>query len=100
MQPLLDQGESGGRDIIVVTDWMAKQMYDLGYLQELDPDDIPTVLDEPGPAVPVRGFLRPRPQVLDPVAGRHDRALGRSRAEADDVTSVNDLFDPQVQGAR
>ena len=27
MQPLLDQGESGGRDIIVVTDWMAKRMY-------------------------------------------------------------------------
>ena len=32
MQPLLDQGQSGDRDIFVVTDWMAKQMYDLGYL--------------------------------------------------------------------
>src|SRR5687767_15135118 len=27
VQPLLDQGESGGRDIFVVTDWMAKKMY-------------------------------------------------------------------------
>ena len=51
VQPLLDQGESGGRDIIVVTDWMAKQMYDLGYLQEIDPDDIPTVLGQPVAAV-------------------------------------------------
>ena len=97
MQPLLDKGESGGRDIIVVTDWMAKQMYDLGYLQEIDPDDIPTVFDEPGAAVRVRGLVRPGPQVLDPVAGRHDRHLGH-KGEADDVTSVNDLFDPKYKG--
>ena len=45
VQPLLDQGESGGRDIFVVTDWMAKQMYDLGYLQEIDHDDLPTVFE-------------------------------------------------------
>ena len=36
MQPLLEQGESGGRDLFIVTDWMAKKMYDLGYLQRLD----------------------------------------------------------------
>src|SRR5215213_3141774 len=43
MQPLLDKGESGGRDIMVVTDWMAKKMYDLGYLQDIDHNDLPTV---------------------------------------------------------
>src|SRR4051812_9844165 len=36
LQPLLAKGESGGRSIVVVTDWMAKKMYDLGYLQNLD----------------------------------------------------------------
>ena len=36
VQPQLQQGESGGRSIFVVTDWMAKQMYELGYLQEID----------------------------------------------------------------
>ncbi len=36
MQPLLAKGESGGRSIIVVTDWMAKKMHDLGYVQDLD----------------------------------------------------------------
>src|SRR4051812_21951952 len=35
LQPQLDRGESGGRSIFVVTDWMAKKMYDLGYLQNL-----------------------------------------------------------------
>ena len=45
LQPQLDQGESGGRDMFVVTDWMAKQMYDLGYLQELDHADLRTVFD-------------------------------------------------------
>src|SRR5216117_2850015 len=32
LQPLLADGESGGRSLIVPTDWMAKKMYDLGYL--------------------------------------------------------------------
>ena len=49
MQPQLDQGESGGRDIVVVTDWMAKKMYDLGYLQKLDKEAIPNGEGEPRP---------------------------------------------------
>jgi len=36
VQPLLAKGESGGRDIMVVTDWMAKKMHELGYLQNFD----------------------------------------------------------------
>ena len=43
MRPQLAQGESGGRDIIVATDWMAKKMYDLGYLQDLDKSALPNV---------------------------------------------------------
>ena len=59
MQPLLDQGESGGRDIIVVTDWMAKRMYDLGYLQEINPDDIPTALENLAPQFESEGSYDP-----------------------------------------
>src|ERR1041384_3886966 len=36
LQPQLEQGEAGGRSIFVVADYMAKQMYDLGYLQEIN----------------------------------------------------------------
>src|SRR5215204_804136 len=40
VQPLLAKGESGGRSIMVVTDWMAKKMYDLGYLQDFDQEAV------------------------------------------------------------
>jgi len=43
LQPSLAKGESGGRSIVVVTDWMAKKMYDLGYVQNLDKAAIPNV---------------------------------------------------------
>src|SRR3954452_10055066 len=34
MQPLLSNGQAGGRSLMVVTDWMVKKMHELGYLQE------------------------------------------------------------------
>ena len=43
VQPLLEQGESGGRSIFVVTDWMANKMHELGYLQTIDKSGIPNV---------------------------------------------------------
>jgi spermidine/putrescine transport system substrate-binding protein len=43
MQPLLAKGESGGRSIFVVTDWMAAKMRELGYLQNLDKSALPNV---------------------------------------------------------
>ncbi len=67
MQPQLEQGESGGRSIFVVTDWMAKQMYDLGYLQEIDHADLPTVFENMRPQLREPG-LRPGAQVLGAVA--------------------------------
>jgi spermidine/putrescine transport system substrate-binding protein len=96
MQPLLDRGESGGRDILVVTEWMAKQMYDLGYLQELDHADLPTVFDN------LR--LQFEVPVLDPdrkfsipwQAGM--TGIWVNTKEAPDIRSVNDLFDPKYKG--
>jgi spermidine/putrescine transport system substrate-binding protein len=44
LRPQLEQGESGGRSIIVPTDWMASRMDGLGYLQHFSvPDDLPNV---------------------------------------------------------
>ena len=63
MQPLLAKGESGGRSIIVVTDWMAKKMHDLGYVQNLDPAGIPNV-EKNLRRQPQERQLRPGPQVL------------------------------------
>jgi spermidine/putrescine transport system substrate-binding protein len=97
MQPLLDQGESGGRDIIVVTDWMAKRMYDLGYLEEINPDDIPTVLENLSPQFQSEGSYDPDHKFSIPWQGGMT-GIWVIPSEAGDVTSVNDLLDPKYKG--
>ena len=51
MQPLLAKGQSGGRSIFVVTDWMANKMHDLGYLQNFDKSAIPNVVHNMVPSL-------------------------------------------------
>lgn len=97
LQPLLDQGESGGRDIIVVTDWMAARMYDLGYLQEIDPADISTALENLSPQFESEGAYDPEHKFSIPWQGGMT-GIWVNTSEADDVTSVNDLFDPKYKG--
>jgi len=49
LQPLLASGNSGGRSLFVVTDWLAKQMFDLGYLERLNHADLKTVFNNISP---------------------------------------------------
>jgi spermidine/putrescine transport system substrate-binding protein len=88
---------SSSRDIIVVTDWMAKRMYDLGYLHEINPDDIPTVLDNLAPQFQSEGSYDPEHKFSVPWQGGMT-GLWVIKGQADDVTSVNDLFDPKYKG--
>jgi spermidine/putrescine transport system substrate-binding protein len=96
MQPLLSKGQSGERSIIVVTDWMAKKMYDLGYLQNLDKAGIPNVEanlreDLRHPAFdPERKFSVPWQSGMT--------GLIVNTKLAPNVRSINDLFDPQYKG--
>jgi spermidine/putrescine transport system substrate-binding protein len=96
VQPQLEQGESGGRDIMVVTDWMAKKMYDLGYLQDFDEEAVAPAMenlraDLSSPAIdPERAYTLPWQTGMT--------GLVVNTAEAPDVTSINDLFDPQYKG--
>ena len=83
--------------LFVVTDWMAKQMYDLGYLQEINHEDIQTVFDnllpqfEPTPTYdPERKFSIPWQGGLT--------GVWVDTAKAPEITSVNDLFDPKYKG--
>jgi spermidine/putrescine transport system substrate-binding protein len=99
MQPLLDQGESGGRDIIVVTDWMARRMYDLGYLQEINPDDIPTVLENLSPQFQSEGSYDPDHKFSIPWQGGMTGIwVNTADPDADQITSITDLFDPKFEG--
>ncbi|HEX7293319.1 MAG TPA: spermidine/putrescine ABC transporter substrate-binding protein [Solirubrobacterales bacterium] len=96
MQPQLEQGESGGRSIFVLTDWMAKQMYDLGYLQEIDPADLPTVFENLVPSLENPSFDPGRKFSIPWQSGM--TGIWVDTAKAPDIKSVNDLFDPQYKG--
>ncbi len=96
MQPQLEEGESGGRSIFVLTDWMAKQMYDLGYLQEIDHDDLPTVFQNLVPALESPSFDPERKFSVPWQSGM--TGIWVDTAKAPDARSVNDLFDPRYRG--
>ncbi|MDX6583955.1 MAG: spermidine/putrescine transport system substrate-binding protein [Solirubrobacterales bacterium] len=96
VQPQLDQGESGGRSIFVVTDWMANKMHELGYLQNFDKTamlnnykNLVPSLQNP-PFDPNRDYSMPWQTGLTGIVVRKDLAP--------DVTSICDLFDPQYAG--
>ena len=96
LRPELENGESGGRDIIVATDWMAKRYYDLGYAQELDKSALPNVEENLLPSLrnpdfdPERSFTVPWQSGLTGIVVRSDLAP--------DIDSVDDLFDPEYKG--
>lgn len=96
VQPLLDDGDSGGRSIFVVTDWMAKQMYDLGYLQEVDQDDLGTVFENLASQFEAQDVDPERKYTIPWQGGM--TGIWVNVDEADDITSVNDLFDPEYKG--
>ena len=97
MQPQLARGSSGGRDLFVVTDWMAAKMIQLGYVQKLDKSELANVdenlldaLREPN-FDPERDFTVPWQSLLAGIAYRRDLTGG-------DLESVNDLFTDDFKG--
>jgi len=96
LQPQLEQGESGGRSIFVVADYMAKQMYDLGYLQEIDHADLPTVFETLLPSLESPAFDPERKFSVPWQGGMTGIWVDTSKAP--DIRSVNDLFDPKYKG--
>jgi spermidine/putrescine transport system substrate-binding protein len=92
-----DQGQSGGRDIHVVTDWMAARMMRLGYVQRFDKSTMPTAdknlierLKSP-PFDPQREFSMPWQSGLTGIIYRKDLVKREPK-------SVDDLFDPAYKG--
>ena len=96
VQPLLDQGESGGRSMFVVTDWMAKQMYDLGYLQEVDYADMPNVDANLKESLRSPAFDPERKFSIPWQSGMTGLLVNEKLAP--NIRSVNDIFDPQYKG--
>src|SRR3954470_195000 len=96
VQPLLDNGESGGRSIVVVTDWMAKKMYDLGYVQNLDKAAIPNVEKNLVPNLRNRP-IDPKDAYAVPWQSGMTGLIVRTDL-APDIKSVCDLFNPKYKG--
>lgn len=96
MQPLLEQGQSGGRSIFVVADYMAEQMHDLGYLQEIEHDDLPTVFENILPGLKSPDFDPERKFSVPWQGGMTGIWVDTSKAP--EIKSVNDLFDPKYKG--
>jgi len=96
LRPQLASGSSGGRSMIVLTDWMAGKVHSLGYVQNLDKSALPNVEknlrdDLRHPAIdPNRDYSVPWQTGMTGIIVRRDLAP--------DIRSVNDLFDPRYAG--
>jgi len=96
LKPQLDQGSSGGRSLFVVTDWMARRMYDLGYLQQLDHADLPTVFQNILPQFE-KSSVDPDRKFSIPWQGGQT-GIWVDTSKAPEITSVAQLFDPKYKG--
>ena len=96
LQPQLEKGDSGGRSMFVVTDWMAKQMYDLGYLQEIDHAALPTVFENLLPSLESPAFDPERKFSVPWTTGLTGLMVNTEKAP--DIRAINDLFDPKYKG--
>jgi spermidine/putrescine transport system substrate-binding protein len=95
-QAQLSQGQDIGRDIVVLTDWMAARMIRLGYLQKKDKSAIPNeknlVANLQSPAWdPEREFSMPWQSGMTGIA-YNKREIGK-------VSTIDQLFtDPKLKG--
>ncbi len=91
------EGDSGGRDLHVVSDWMAGRMIRLGYVEKLDRSALPTVernlIDRLRKPLydPKRDFSVPWQSGMTGIVYRKDKVKREPR-------TVNDLFDPAYRG--
>ncbi|MGH2989367.1 MAG: ABC transporter substrate-binding protein [Solirubrobacterales bacterium] len=96
LRPQLQNGDSGGRSMFVVTDYMAKIMRDLGYLQNLDKSALPNVEENLLPGLEAPDFDPEREYSVPWQSGFTGIVI--NTAEAPDIKSIEDLFDPKYEG--
>ncbi|MFC8571005.1 spermidine/putrescine ABC transporter substrate-binding protein [Streptomyces sp. NPDC057245] len=99
IQPQLAAGQETGRDIVVVTDWLAARLIRLGWVQKLDPANLPHAFANLTPQFrspdwdPGRAYSYPW-QGISAVIAYNKKAL-----DGIEVTSVSDLLDdPKLKG--
>ena len=96
LQPTLQNRDPAGRSIFVVTDWMANKMHNLGYLQDFDQQSVAPAMKNLVPSLQSPSFDPNRDFSLPWQSGM--TGLVVNTAQAPDIKSVNDIFDPQYHG--
>jgi spermidine/putrescine transport system substrate-binding protein len=92
----LASGNSGGRDIIVMTDWMAGKMIKLGYIQKLNKAAIPDVTANLTDNLKHIDFDPNRDYSVPWQSGQ--TGLIYRKDKVGDITSVNEVFNPKWKG--
>jgi spermidine/putrescine transport system substrate-binding protein len=96
VQPLLANGESGGRSIFVLADYMVSKMHQLGYLQEFDKSALPNVEKNLSASLQHPPFDPNRDYTVPWQSGMTGIIVNKETAP--DVRSICDLFEPQYKG--
>jgi spermidine/putrescine transport system substrate-binding protein len=91
------QGDSGGRDIHVVTDWLAARMLRLGFVQKFDKSEMPNATKNIDEAVASPDFDPEREYSMPWLSGQVGLIYRRDLVGGD-LSSVNELFDPKFKG--
>jgi spermidine/putrescine transport system substrate-binding protein len=96
ISPMLRAGRSTGRDVIVLTDWMASRMIRLGYVEKIDRANIPNSKNllptyEDVPFDKGREYSLPWQSGITGI-GYNPVALGR------EIKEIDDLFKPDLKG--
>ncbi|MEU9924095.1 spermidine/putrescine ABC transporter substrate-binding protein [Streptomyces griseoluteus] len=99
IKPQLAAGQETGRDLIVLTDWLAARLIRLGWVQKLDPANLPHAYANLSPQFrtpdwdPGRAYSYPW-QGISTVIAYNKKAL-----DGIEVRSVSDLLDnPRLKG--
>lgn len=92
-----ERGDSGGRDLHVVTDWLCARMDRLGYVQRFDKEEMPNAVRNIEDAVANPDF-DPNREISMPWQSGQVGVIYRSDLTGGELTSINDLFDPRFKG--
>jgi spermidine/putrescine transport system substrate-binding protein len=92
----LANGNSGGRDIIVMTDWMAGKMIKLGYIEKLNKAALPNVAKNLIPALQHIDYDPGRNYSVPWQSGQTGLIIRKDKVG--DVKSVNEVFNPKYKG--
>jgi spermidine/putrescine transport system substrate-binding protein len=96
MRPLLEQGESGGRSIFVLADYMVTKMHKLGYLQEFDKSGLPEVEKNLVSSLQHPQFDPNRDYTVPWQSGMTGIIVNKETGN--DIHSICDLFNPKYKG--